>query len=113
MLSGLISRFYCACGLDCKYVLCLRDDSIDCACEVVYCFAPIARCVLLGLVVIHVSRIARHCSFLTRLFSVSSFKLSRNVFSCFGFLFSGSYTQVFLVIGQRPIASFEGANSEA
>ena len=31
---------------------------------------------------------------------------------CF-FLFSGSHTQVFLVIGQRHIASFEGANSEA
>lgn len=58
--------------------------------------------------------VARHCSFLKRLFSVSSFKLSRVVFLVFVFFsFSGSYTQVFLVIGQRPIASFEKANSEA
>ena len=109
MLAGLITGFYCACGLNYKYVLCLRDVGIYCACEVVYCFAPVARCVLLGLVVFRVSQL-----FLTRLFSVSSFKLSRVVFLVWFFsFFSGPYTQVFLVIRQRPIASFKGANSEA
>ena len=54
--ASVITRFYCACGLNYKYVLCLRDGSIYCACEVVCCFAPVARCVLLGLVVFRVSQ---------------------------------------------------------